>query len=127
MSYNRYVAGVKQRRALLQAELTQANQLRRDAQLPTRDVEHELGEQEPLLSQDAYLTKKVDQRAFARFRQEQLTKLDQPTIPPELQEGMNWQHIRALAFKNAFLEHQIQEAWLARTRIGVSPTTLQQH
>lgn len=127
MSYERYVAGVQQRRALLQAELTQANQLRRDAQIPTRDVEQELEEQEPLLSQDAYLTKMADQRAFARFRQEHLTKLDQPTIPPELQDGREWQGQRAVAYRNAFLEHEIQQAWLTQAKTHRSQADPQPH
>lgn len=111
MSYKSYKAGVERRRALLRDELEKANDLRTAAQLPTRDIDQVVAEREPLLTQDAWSSKRADQRAFARFRREHV---DKPTIPRELQHGMDWQATRALACRRAFLHHQIQQAWLAQ-------------
>ena len=107
MAYRRYVARVERRRALLVADLVKANELRLEAHLPLWVIEKVVAEREPLLTQDAYLAKKSDQRAFARFRREHLVKanLSSPV------DASHWQEERARVFLQAFVQHQIQMAW----------------
>lgn len=109
MSYKRYVARLQERRTFLRAELQEANRLRRDAHLPTRDIDHEVNVQEPLLNQDAWSEARLERKAFARFRKQQLSQ----AILPSVTKATHWQEERSRVFRQAFIEHQIQHAWLA--------------
>ena len=107
MSYKSYKAGVERRRALLGAELQEANQLRRDARLPTRDIDHEVNVQVPLLNHDAWNEARLGRKAFARFRRQQLAQ----AILPGMTKATHWQEERARVLRQAMIEHQIHVAW----------------
>ena len=121
MAYKRYVARVGRRRALLEGQMQEANHLRAEANLPLWSIDKELARREPLLTQAAFLQKVRDSQAFNRFRQAHLTKLAEPTVRAEQQDGTDWQATRALAYRRMFIEHQIQQAWLAQAG-GSRPT-----
>ena len=107
MSYRRYVARVEKRRALLLAGLQEANQLRREAHLPTYDIDQVIGEKEPLLNQGAWNQIEQERKALAHFRRQQLAQAN-PRSPAK---AANWEEERAGVFRQAFVEHQIQVAW----------------
>lgn len=110
MHYQRYVTDVERRRAVLRDQLEKANTLRRESHLPTYDVDLVVTEREPLLTQQQFETRAKAKAGFARFRQQQLAKLD-PAWP---EPSADWQQSRALAFRRLFLEHQVKTAWQIR-------------
>ena len=120
MSYKSYKAGVEDRRELLRTRLEQANQLRRDAHLPTRDIDHEVNFQKPLLTEVAWNEARLERKAFARFRRQQLAQFD----IPKPTNATHWQEERARVLRQAMIKHQIQMAWdsLTGMRSSRSPT-----
>lgn len=110
MSYNAYKARVANCRVALQAELSQANDLRQASNLPLRDVQTELDQQCPLLDQEAWTAQQQERRASARFKRGALAGMVMPSSPP----GADWQEQRALVLRRAFLEHQIRQTWLSQ-------------
>ena len=117
MSYRRYVARVEKGRDLLRGELEQANQLRRDAHLPTYDINQVISEQEPLLNQDAWNQIEQERKAFAHFRRQQLAQLN----PLCRAKTADWEEERAGGLRQAFVEHQIRTAWGAHRTLTCSP------
>ncbi len=115
MSYQRYVAGVGRRRALLEADLVKANQLRLEANLPLWDIDKVVADQQPLLTEAEFLKRRMNAQAFSRFRQEHLVKLGPSMTSLADREG-EWREHRASTYRLMFLEHQIQQAWLAQAK-----------
>ena len=107
MSYKSYKARVERRRALLGARLQEANQLRREAHLPIYDIDHEISQQEPLLTQDAWTQIGRERKAFAHFRKQQLIRANMPSPA----KAGNWEEERAGIFRKAFVEHLMRTAW----------------
>ncbi len=110
MNYRQYAAGVERRRAVLKTELHKANRLRREANLPIRDVDQTVAQTEPMLTQHEFDARAREQAGFNKFRRRQLATMELPNPGT----ATNWQAQRALAFRRMFVEHQIQKDWKSR-------------
>ena len=113
MSYRRYVAGLKRRRACLRAKLEEANHVRL-GHLPLHDIDRVLDDQVPIMTKVEHATGAKEQRGFARFKRAQLDLL---ITLPNSPLPTDWQAQRARVMRRVFVEHQIQKSWLA-----ISPT-----